>query len=206
MRELSIEEKARYYDRAIAKAKEHAIDGYLDAVAVDDIFFELKENKDEEIRKRLLEYFKSFTSEVFFNGVPTNDAIAWLEKQGEHANFRNKIQIGDKVTRNKDGVLVNLSQLKRVAKKDKKQGEQKPTKWSEKDETNLRRTEYAVMKFFGGDCSLVGWLRKSLRPHSQWKPSDEQMEALRYVTNFDYGGHKATLVSLYEQLKKLRGE
>ena len=78
MRELSIEEKARYYDRAIAKAKEHAIDGYLDAVAVDDIFSELKENKDEEIRKRLLEYFKSFTSEVFFNGVPTSNAIAWL--------------------------------------------------------------------------------------------------------------------------------
>lgn len=35
--------------------------------------------------------------------------------------------------------------------------------WSEEDETNLRRTEYAVMKFFGGDCSLVGWLRKSLK-------------------------------------------
>lgn len=39
----------------------------------------------------------------------------------------------------------------------------------------------------------------------QWKPSDEQMDALHYVTNFDYGGHKATLVSLYEQLKKLKG-
>ena len=52
---------------------------------------------------------------------------------------------------------------------------------------------------------LIEWL-KSLRPQSQWKPSDEQMDALRYVTNFDYGGYKATLVSLYEQLKKLRGE
>jgi len=39
-----------------------------------------------------------------------------LEKQGEHSNFLNKIQIGDKVTRNKDGVLVNLSQLNRLAK------------------------------------------------------------------------------------------
>lgn len=38
----------------------------------------------------------------------------------------------------------------------------------------------------------------------KWKPSEEQMEALHYVTNFDYGGHKATLVSLYEQLKKLK--
>ena len=46
---------------------------------------------------------------------------------------------------------------------------------------------------------------KSLRPQSQWKSSDEQMDARHYVTNFDYGGHKATLVSLYEQLKKLKG-
>lgn len=39
-----------------------------------------------------------------------------LEKQGEHARFCDSIQIGDKVTRNQDGVLVNLSQLERVAK------------------------------------------------------------------------------------------
>ncbi len=49
----------------------------------------------------------------------------WLEKEAEHANFRNNIQIGDNVTRNQDGVLVNLSQLNRVAKKDEKQCEQK---------------------------------------------------------------------------------
>lgn len=42
---------------------------------------------------------------------------------------------------------------------------------------------------------------RSLR--SKWKPSDDQIDALHYVTNFDYGGYKAALVSLYEQLKKL---
>ena len=40
---LSIEEKAKAYDRALAKAKEEAIDGYLDAVAINDIFPELKD-------------------------------------------------------------------------------------------------------------------------------------------------------------------
>ena len=40
----------------------------------------------------------------------------WLKKQGEHANFLSKIQVGDKVTRNEGGVLVNISQLERVAK------------------------------------------------------------------------------------------
>ena len=46
---------------------------------------------------------------------------------------------------------------------------------------------------------------ESLKYRHTWKPSEKQMDALHYVTNFDYGGHKATLVSLYEQLKKLKG-
>lgn len=90
-----------------------------------EIFDELKDSEDERIRKALLEMVHDTTGDslwVDYN-VHKEDAIAWLEKQTEHANFRNKIQIGDKVTRNEDGVLVNLSQLNRVAKK---QGEQKP--------------------------------------------------------------------------------
>ena len=46
-----------------------------------------------------------------------------LEKQDEHANFISKIQVGDKVTRNEDGILVNLSQLERVAKPAENKGE-----------------------------------------------------------------------------------
>ena len=71
----------------------------------------------------------------------TGSWIAWLEKQGEHAKFRDSIQIGDKVTRNQDGVLVNLSQLKRVAKKDEKQGEQKP---ADKVEPKFHEGEWVV--------------------------------------------------------------
>ena len=57
--------------------------------------------------------------------MKVKDILTWLERQGEHANFRNKIQVGDKVTRNEAGVLVNLSQLKRVAKPNEEQDEQK---------------------------------------------------------------------------------
>lgn len=84
-----------------------------------EIFSELKESEDEITRKELI----AFVAENTLSVDERHDRwTAWLEKQGEHANFRNKIQIGDKVTRNEDGVLVNLSQLNRVAKK---QGEQK---------------------------------------------------------------------------------
>lgn len=73
------------------------------------------------IKNQLFNIKKTITENYELDTKLTK-AIDWLEKQGEHANFRNKIQVGDKVTRNEDGVLVNLSQLNRVAKKDEKQG------------------------------------------------------------------------------------
>ena len=79
---------------------------------------ELKESEDERIRQRIIPALHGDVLEM----SEIKEAIAWLEKQGEHANFRNKIQIGDKVTRNEGGVLVNISQLNRVAKERKKQG------------------------------------------------------------------------------------
>jgi len=118
----TIEEKARRYDEAIKKLR--SLHDNYDTVStlidikeeLEDIFPELAESVDERIRKEIIDFVKS-------RGGFKGDWIAWLEKQGEHTNFRNKIQVGDKVTRNEDGVLVNLSQLNRVAKK---QGEQKP--------------------------------------------------------------------------------
>jgi hypothetical protein len=84
----------------------------------------------EDIRKGLIQYFSTFTLDTFA-GLDPKKILAWLEAQGEHAKFRNKIQVGDKVTRNRDGMLVNLSQLKRVAKK---QGEQKKELLQELDD------------------------------------------------------------------------
>lgn len=46
----------------------------------------------------------------------------------KHMEFLDKIQVGDKVTRNSDGVLVNLSQLNRVAKKEDHQKDHQKTK------------------------------------------------------------------------------
>ena len=198
---------------------------------VEYVFPELRESENERIRKDIVEAVELHKD---FTQGRKEHIYAWLKKQGEHANFRNKIQIGDKVTRNEDGVLVNLSQLNRVAKKDEKQGEQPkkhdvcdncdqqdscvspcPMKlvekhseqksWSEEDETNFRRTEYAVMKFFGGDCSLVSWLRKSLKDRFTWKPSDEQMNALDDVISSRYIKYDV-LSELWKDLKKLREE
>ena len=122
MKELSIEEKAKRYDEAIERAEsiynETAIPSATTKGICTYIFPELKEGDGEKwIPKEIIKYLKE-------KGDFRSCWIAWLENQGVHAKFINGIQVGDKVTRSEYGVLVNLSQLNRVAKK---QGEHKPT-------------------------------------------------------------------------------
>ena len=130
----TIEQKARAYDEVIRKLRGMMPNwerlSYNGKTFLQDLIYiipELAESEDEKIRNSLINLIK-MSSE--FGGFAlhkweADEMLAWVEKQGEHANFRNKIQVGDKVTRNEDGVLVNLSQLKRVAKPRKKQCEQK---------------------------------------------------------------------------------
>lgn len=133
MKELSIEQKAKAYDEAIEKLRDFYRDYDTVSCLIDvkeelaNLFPELKESEDEKIRKALIDGFTVMKEskncgKTFSNhNIPVVDILAWLEKQGEHKKFRDSIQVGDEVTRNSDGVIVNLSQLKRVAKK----GEQK---------------------------------------------------------------------------------
>lgn len=121
MKKLSIEEKAKRYDEAI-KRLEYIKTGKCKKTFLfteglfDYIFPELKDSEDEKwIPKEIIKYLKE-------KGDFRSCWIAWLEKQDVHAKFINGIQVGDKVTRSEYGVLVNLSQLNRVANK---QGEQK---------------------------------------------------------------------------------
>jgi hypothetical protein len=99
-----------------------------------------------------------------------------------------------------------------------KQGEQKPA-WSEEDERirieTIELLETAnhpnVLHRNGKPLDFtenINWL-KSLRPQNTWKPSDEQIKAIRLARSFvvdDFGEHpmlSETLMELEEQLKKL---
>lgn len=144
MKELSIEEKAKAYDNIIEKAnKMHSENCEACQMCIEELIPELKKSEDERIRKWLVEeLYKSVNSSVSkgFDIDMGGKALAWLEKQYEHSKFYDSIQVGDKVTRNKDGVLVNLSQLKRVAKPAEVQGEQKPI---EPQQDMLSQEKYA---------------------------------------------------------------
>ena len=85
---MTQEEKAKRFDEVLAMAKEcityvpdNAVNQYLL-----DMFPELKESEDERIRKVLVDFFKSYKEQgtcgsETFNGIPTDNIIAWLEKQ-----------------------------------------------------------------------------------------------------------------------------
>ena len=78
MKELTIEQKAAAYERAIEAAKKYH-NGTLKDV-METIFPELKES-DERIREEIISYIKS-------SGAVTNQEwIAWLEKQGKNKSI-----------------------------------------------------------------------------------------------------------------------
>lgn len=87
MKELTIEEKANRYDKAIEIAKSKIKNDKNHVLYEDDvieIFPELKEDKNESIRKWFIEYFQGCKSEgieEFDVGVKVDDIIDWLEKQ-----------------------------------------------------------------------------------------------------------------------------
>ena len=99
----------------------------------------------------------------------------------------------------------------------KKQGEQKPTDWSEEDEKILsdiiKDLVHPWNEFIPDRIEdEIKWLKnrfKSLKGRYTWKPSKEQMEAMDNVIKpycKGYGWDETPLGTLYNKLKELREE
>lgn len=93
MKELSIEEKAKRYDKALERAKK-AIKYYDKPcfVKVDEIFPELKESEDERIRKSLISYLHGLGEFEYPNKQTYNNWLTWLEKQGKHPQGKSAVE------------------------------------------------------------------------------------------------------------------
>jgi len=129
--------------------------------------------------------------------------VELLEKQGQHAKFINNIQIGDQVTRNQDGMLINLSQLKRVAKPSEKSCESigdtdivdsnengliaatissKSSEWSEEDEKMFNKIAAHLSATCSGFPEDEKWASKflnwfeTLKERVQPQPKQEWSE------------------------------
>lgn len=70
------------YKEALERARELSIDGYLDAIAIDELFPELAQSEDEKIKEYLVSFIK-MESGVNLSPDDAGKILAWLEKKGE---------------------------------------------------------------------------------------------------------------------------
>ena len=88
MKELSIEQKAKAYDKAVINGSRLWECGEITRENYEYIFPELKESDDERIRKHLISLFEKFVTLGVANECETSEIkidniLSWLEKQGK---------------------------------------------------------------------------------------------------------------------------
>ena len=223
MKELTIQDKAELYDKALKQIKECTPDenGFV-TIYPKEIFPELNVTEDELMKIDLIDYFEELPDlicngehiEGSYRGHYKKDIIAWLEKQG---NKDEEILIlKDQI----ESLHAAIKALKEAHKIEiEKQGEQNPT-WSEYDEVML----HSIISDFKGfkhdnTSSLephfdnaIDWI-KSLKDRYTWKPTEEQINAIKLARNSfvrnDSSGYSfinKILFKLENQLKKMMEE
>ena len=114
---MTEKEKAKAYDEAIERAKKWHNASNIDKIdsrIIEEIFPELKESDDEKIKNAILNHLKKMWGNCQDNvcGVHVEDAIDWLEKQGEQAssqtNERAWLYLVSDVLTWKDGIRQYL--------------------------------------------------------------------------------------------------
>ena len=196
MGELTEKEKAQKYDEAIRRAKISL--GCCDSAStttknlVYDIFPELK-NKDEEIRKAIIEFFELQDDNTTYSLIHKKDILAWLEKQADK----------DKLIKELGEYKVKYTQ-EVLSQQLENKCEQKPTEWSEEDDAKLKSILFHIEDV--ENKNVIEWL-KSIKDRAIWKPNEKQIHAfiqiyVWYSNNF---APSAALTSLYKDLMKLIG-
>lgn len=220
---MTKEEKAAAYDAAIKKVKELAIDDYLDAIAVTDIFPELKEIEDEKIINRIKKAVKGYWSDE-----PLDEILAWLEKQGETSPIlSNSSNIGKNWSEDDDNCLSTIiAEFSKCSGKSVSKDEWmrcndflnslrdrvQPKPQQEWDGDSAKMINECIAAIYAADCysledknQMEDWL-KSLRPQNKWRPSESDIRILEQVIDGTVNpiNYHATLYAILEQLKKLR--
>ena len=175
---MTKEEKAKAYDKAIEIAKDKYVrfKGMLSGDILEDVFPELKESKNEKIRKGIIKSIKDLSTDwLELHGITKGDALSWLEKQSEQKPATWSGENTETISR-----VISI------------------VKWAAYSDHS-----HPILNDKGA-IELVEQL-KSLKERYIWKPSDEQIEALNevirnsYLSTVEYN----ELVALREQLKAL---
>ena len=201
---------------------------------VELLFPELKDDEDERIRNAVVKHFKEHEKEFggsTFGGYYYKDIFDWLERQkhvgsdnaviDEAISLINTLASGYGVQVTEPITFSGVDMINGVKKRLRAIRLQAKQEWSEEDEKKLESisrvligcdTAERMLKIDGYSIvDIAGWL-KSLRPQPRWKPTKEQMEALKYFIPFHRPQANAAvegwkefnnLESLYNDLQKL---
>lgn len=188
--EITIEEKAKAYDKAFArcrklydKAKERG--ETYEPERFEYIFPELAESEDKRNLRTLLEFLNALLgtgAETYLEKWNKNDCtdwIAWLENQGEQKPildveipFGTDSELVEETITIPDGCYAIIEDNKVILRK----GEKKSS-WSEEDEMMIKFTlTYFRKAGATEDSDIIKWL-KSLRPQN-WTKEDKE----RYIS------------------------
>lgn len=183
---------------------------------IETLIPELAESEAEKVRKTLIRVLnENVGNGIEKYGAKLEDALTWLEKQGEQKlvfawSEDDKKYLRRAINATRNGYPETNNWLKSL--KDRVQLQPKQ-EWSEEDE---RMCQYVVddLKFVkelvndtnyavsvGRVEEEINWL-KSLKDRYTWKPSDEQMEALDDVISSRDIKYDV-LSELWKNLKKL---
>jgi hypothetical protein len=178
---------------------------------------ELKESEDERIRKFICGIIDNLEPKDFV-GVKKMDVLRWLEKQKEQKPSSLTKYVYSKEDKRFIQDCANIliaNDYAISAERLLSMFEQKPAEWSEEDENALKYIHELIsygysMKFMDAQTAhdMREWVNKSLRTQPHWKPSEEQMKALkRTILLANFGAEKErqdAMSSLYDNLLKLK--
>lgn len=220
----------------MAIIKQMVADGQISQEVAEKYFPELKEkeSEDEKIRKHLINYFKHKMDDTleYWEGIAKEDALAWLEKQGEQKPVVDtkviipKFRVGD-IVKSKSRPTDSPRKIISIGKDcywcedrgcigfawedDCEIVEQKPAAWSEEDEKTIHlacefiRHRSESNGSIGGInySELINRLR-SIIPQNRWKPTEKEMEAISIAVHDSHNrSYHTELYRLKLDLKKL---
>lgn len=177
--------------------------------ALESLFPELKENKDEKIRKALVDYFVSRLeigdeNREWANGITYEEVVSYLEKQKD----QNPSERSEREERLMKALQTSNARIAELVEENYNLKETKQ-EWGKEEEKDVQEAsdylrDYANNCVQGGNSKLyiqsLADRIESLRPQPHWKPSKEQMEALRELLNFNIGVFDYKLFQIVNQL------
>ena len=214
---------------ALAIVKQMVADGQISQEVAEKYFPELAESEDEKIRKEIIDFATKANNGVISfltDNYNFNKWIALLEKQAEQKTvvIIPKFRVGDVIRPKGSTAEYTIESISGECYHGKGWGlhlsndddyelvEQKPAEWSEEDE-NIYNAILDTIYNNLGLCSIHReWFKnikerlKSLRPKSQWNPSEEQIDLISEAIGF-FGAHSAKgmlMIDLRNNIKKLK--